>query len=236
MNIFKRLFKMGEAEANAAIDKMEDPIKLTEQGIRDLRTDLTKSIEALAQVKALSIRAKNDHNNFLNQAKEYEEKAIVILKKAAKNEIDQAEADRLAKQALVAKQELETQAHNAHEEHVKTNRSVVEIEANINQLKSTISQWESELRTLKSRVKVSMAQSSLNKQIATMDSHGTVAMLQRMQEKVAQEEALADAYSDMAQKSTTVEEEINKAADVSTTKAEEQLAALKKKLESNTPS
>jgi len=37
MNIFKRLFKIGQAEAHSAVDKLEDPIKLTEQGIRDLK-------------------------------------------------------------------------------------------------------------------------------------------------------------------------------------------------------
>ena len=31
--IFRRLFRIGKAEANSAIDKMEDPIKMTEQGI-----------------------------------------------------------------------------------------------------------------------------------------------------------------------------------------------------------
>ena len=44
VNFFKRLFKIGEAEANAVIDKMEDPIKLTEQGIRDMKGDLQKSL------------------------------------------------------------------------------------------------------------------------------------------------------------------------------------------------
>ena len=35
MNIFKRLFKIGQSEANSAIDKMEDPIKMTD--LRDLK-------------------------------------------------------------------------------------------------------------------------------------------------------------------------------------------------------
>ena len=35
--IFERLFKTGQAEAHALIDKMEDPIKLSEQAIRDLK-------------------------------------------------------------------------------------------------------------------------------------------------------------------------------------------------------
>ncbi|HIO27988.1 MAG TPA: PspA/IM30 family protein, partial [Flavobacteriaceae bacterium] len=46
MNIFKRLFKIGQSEANSAIDKMEDPIKMTEQGIRDMKQELEKSLEA----------------------------------------------------------------------------------------------------------------------------------------------------------------------------------------------
>ena len=37
MKFLKRLFKIGEAEVHSAIDGMEDPIKMTEQGIRDMK-------------------------------------------------------------------------------------------------------------------------------------------------------------------------------------------------------
>ena len=40
MSIFKRFFKVTQAEAHAVMDKFEDPIKMTEQGIRDLKNDL----------------------------------------------------------------------------------------------------------------------------------------------------------------------------------------------------
>ena len=58
MNIFRRLFKIGSAEANSLVDKLEDPIKMTEQGIRDLKNDLGSALQALAEVKALAIRFK----------------------------------------------------------------------------------------------------------------------------------------------------------------------------------
>ena len=77
MNVFKRLFKIGEAEAHSAIDKLEDPIKLTEQGIRDLKKDLDSSLKALAEVKALSIRSKNDVQTHKNKASDYESKAML---------------------------------------------------------------------------------------------------------------------------------------------------------------
>ena len=31
MSIFRRLFKVGEAQAHSAIDKIEDPVKMSEQ-------------------------------------------------------------------------------------------------------------------------------------------------------------------------------------------------------------
>ena len=56
MSIFARLFKVGQAQAHNIVDKLEDPIKLTEQGIRDLKTDLQGAMQGLAEVKGIAIR------------------------------------------------------------------------------------------------------------------------------------------------------------------------------------
>ena len=96
MNFFKRLFKLGEAEANSAIDKLEDPIKMTEQGIRDLKRDLEKSLKAMAEVKALHIRTKNDLQSYSNKAADYESKAMLLVKKASNGEMSAEDSDRLA--------------------------------------------------------------------------------------------------------------------------------------------
>lgn len=230
MNLFKRLFKIGQAETNSAIDQMEDPIKMTEQGIRDLKEDLDKSLEALAQVKALAIRAKNDQEEYQNKADEYQNKAITILKRGHKQEIDATEADRLAKEALVQKDLNENQVERAKEESAKFDNNVAQLQKNIQSIKGNIGNWENELKTLKARVKVSNATKSLNKQMAQLDNSGTVSMLERMKEKVAQEEALAEAYGDIANASKSIDDEINKAADTSKEKAEDDLAQLKAKL------
>ncbi|NJO92288.1 MAG: PspA/IM30 family protein, partial [Chloroflexia bacterium] len=96
MGIFKRIFKIGEAEAHSLVDKLENPIKMTEQAIRDLKVDLENSIKALAEVKALAIRSKNETEMHRNNAKEYENKAIALLQKAQAGQIEAGEADRLA--------------------------------------------------------------------------------------------------------------------------------------------
>ncbi len=233
MNIFRRLFKIGEAEANSAIDKMEDPIKLTEQGIRDLRTDLNKNMEALAQVKALKIRANNDYQEYTNKAQEYESKAMTILQKAQKGDISTEEGDRLAKEALILQEQNAQKAKAALKERDEFQKSVNQVENNCTKIKSTITSWENELRTLKARVKVSNAKTSINKQMSELDSTGTVAMLERMKEKIAQQEALSEAYSDIVDSAITADEEIDKAVDSTEEKANDKLMALKKQLNSS---
>lgn len=230
MNLFKRLFKIGQAETNSAIDHMEDPIKMTEQGIRDMKLDLDKSLEALAQVKALAIRAKNDQDEFQNKAEEYQNKAIIILKKGHSKEMESSEADRLAKEALVQKEIADQQMVRAKEESAKFDNNVAQLQKNIQTIKANIGNWENELKTLKARVKVSNATKSLNKQMAELDSTGTVSMLERMKEKVAQEEALAEAYGDIANASKSIDDELDKAADTTKAKANDDLEKLKTQL------
>lgn len=232
MNFFKRIFKMGQSEAHSALDKLEDPIKLTEQGIRDLKSDLDKSLQALAEVKAMAIRSKNDAENYKNKAQDYENKAILLLKKAESGQLDASEADRLASEALVKKEENLGQLERSLAEKDKFDKNVAQLEGNVKKLRSTISNFENELKTLKARVKVSEATKKLNKQIAQVDSSSTVSMLERMKDKVAEEEALAESYGEIANESRSLDDEIESAIGESgnEVKAADSLAALKKKM------
>lgn len=230
MNIFKRLFRIGQAEAHSAINKMEDPIKMTEQGIRDLKNDLEKSIESLAQIKALAIRSRNELENHKLKAEDYQQKAMLILQKAKKGEIESSEADRLAKQALVKKEENIQEVNRTKLESDRLDASVTKLEKSVQEIKNNIQKWENELKTLKARVKVSKATKNLNQQMAELDSSSTVTMLERMKDKVAQEEALADAYGDLANSTKTIDDELNDAVVETNNNAEDDLAKLKKQL------
>ena len=66
--------------------------------------------------------------------------------------------------------------------------------------------------------------------MAALDNTGTVSMLERMKEKVAQEEALAEAYGDIADTNKNIDDEINAAADTSEEKVDDELAKLKEQL------
>jgi phage shock protein A len=231
MNILNRLFKIGQSEAHAAVNQLEDPIKMTEQGLRDLRQDLDKSLHGLAEVKAMAIRARNEGESFRTKAADYESKAVLLLQRAHKGDLDSTEADRLAGEALLKKDENDAQAVRAATDQEKFEHSAAQMDQNVSTLKSTIGQWENELKTLKARVTVSTATIAINKQLAQLDSSGTVALLERMKEKIAVQEALAESYGEIAQAGKGIDAEIDKALGASGAgKTSEDLKALKAKL------
>ncbi len=208
MGFFKRLFKIGEAEANSMVDKLEDPIKMTDQAIRDLKVDLEKSIKALAEVKALAIRSRNETETNKSRAQEYENKAIALLKRAETGAMAPEEADRLAQSALEKKEDFMRLYKTSAANQQKYDASVHKLETQIKRLKSNISKWENEAKVLKARAKVSEATKSVNKQLAGIDSSSTVAMLERMKEKVDEQESMSESYAEIAADNVGVDDEI----------------------------
>lgn len=231
MGIFSRLFKVGQSEANSLVDKLEDPIKLTEQGIRDLKKDLEKAVEALAEVKSYAIRAKRDMNSAKERAADYEQKAILLLKKAQSGDITQEEADRLATQALDAKATAEKEMLRHEADAVRFDQNAEKLEATVKTLKEKIVEFENELRNLKARVRVSEASKNINKKLSSIDSSSTLAQLEKMKEKIDQQEAIAEAYEGLSTETKTLDQELEEAlGKKSSTSQSQALSDLKSKL------
>jgi phage shock protein A len=233
MSLFRRLFTLGKAEANSVVDKLEDPIKMTEQGIREMKKDLENCLKALAEVKALEIRSRNEITTEKEKAVDYEKKAMLLLQRAESGQITAEEADRLAGEALNKKAESDSHVERGAKEQARLEESVSKLGVNVKTLRSKISSWENELKTLKARVKVALATKNLNKQMASIDSSDTISMLERMKEKVEQEEALADAYGSIANESKSLDDEIDKAIGDAQGTTSDSLAALKAKMSQN---
>ncbi|KMQ69272.1 phage-shock protein [Chryseobacterium sp. FH2] len=230
MNIFKRLLNIGKAEVHSVIEDFEDPIKLTEQGIRDMKEQLAKSIEALAQLKALSIRKKNEASLEETTAKDYYKKAVLLVQKAEKEEIDSNEADRLAKEALKKQSASNENAISLKTEYEKLQGECEKMQGNINHLKSSIFKWETELKTLKARVQVSEATRDINKKMTNIDTSSTVSMLEKLKDRVMQQEAEAEAYLDISKAGKSIDEEIDAIVKNDDTEAGDALQKLKESL------
>ncbi|AZQ61328.1 PspA/IM30 family protein [Flammeovirga pectinis] len=232
----KRLFGIAESEAHSVLDKLENPIKQTEQGIRDLKGDLSKSMQGLAEVKALTIREKKEFESNNRNSKEFEQKAMLLVQRASQGQLAPDEADRLATQALERKQQYAQRA-GANQKNIDNYSGMLtKMEQNVQQLKTQIGSWENELKTLRARATVSDASAKLNKQLSNVDSSNTLARLEKMKQKVEEKEALAESYGQIADlNQQTPENEIDKALGIApggnvSIGASDELAKLKARL------
>ena len=227
---FQRLFKIGQSQAHAALDSMEDPIRLTEQGIRDLKKDLQASMTSLAEVKGVAIRLKKDADGAKSMAAEYERKAMLLLQKMQSGEIDQAEAERLATESLKKKEEASQKATQALKDWENQDGMASQLQGKIEKLKSTITKYENDLITLRARARTAASTKKINQQLAKIDSSSTIAMLEKMRNKVEEDESLAQAYGEVADIDKSVDSEIDAALAGSSAAADDSLAALKAKM------
>ncbi len=230
--MFQRLFKVGQSEAHAVIDKFEDPIKMTEQGIRDLKKDLQGAMQSLAEVKALAIRMQKDAENNKSLAADYERKAMLLLQKMQNGDIEQAEAERLATESLSRKEETAQKALRGQQEFTAQDSMARDLQGKVDQLRSTIQSYENDLTTLRARARTASATKKINQQINRVDTTGTVAMLEKMKAKVEEDESLALAYGSLVSPEKSVDDEINKALSSGggTPAATDKLAELKAKM------
>ena len=164
-------------------------------------------------------------------AEDFERKAMLLLQKGQAGDLDIGEAERLATEALSRKEEGATRALQASQQSQVQHEMVNKIQANVTELKSKLASYENDLTMLKARAKTADATRKINQRLAKVDSKGTVALLERMKEKVDEQESLAEAYGDMADSSRSVGDEIDKAlATGSSSKGNDSLAELKGKM------
>lgn len=231
MGIFSRLFKVGQSEAHNVVNKLEDPIRMTEQGIRDLKRDLQGAMTGLAEVKGVALRMSKEGEDAKRQASEYERKAMLLLQRAQDGQLEMAEAERLATEALAQKDTMSERATRLLRDAEQQQRMSAQLQEKVLQLKSTVTTHENELVTLRARSKTAASTKKINQQLAKIDSSSTIAMLERMKNKVEEDEALAQAYGEVADADTSVDVEIDRAlAGSQTAGTQDRLAELKARM------
>jgi phage shock protein A len=231
MGIFSRIFRVAKSEAHSVVDKLENPIKMTEQGIRELKNDLRDAMTSLAQVKSTAIRLKKDSDDQKKLAQDYERKAMMLLQKMQQGDLEKTEAERLASEALVKKEDFLKRATSLATDYTSQQKMVDKLQSNVQKLRKTISTYENELVTLRARARTAESMIKINKQISTVDSSSTIAMLEKMKNKVLEEESLAEAYGEITEATAGVDQQIDKALESpASERAADSLAALKKKM------
>ncbi|HBZ56456.1 MAG TPA: phage shock protein A [Syntrophobacteraceae bacterium] len=230
MSVLARLFKIGQAEANSVVDNLEDPIRMTEQGIRDLKRDLQAAIQSLGEIRALVISLDRQKSEAQGEAQSAEKKAMALLAGAEKGDIDKAQAEQLAMKMLDKKKTADASVARYTADYSTQKAMAEKLQAQVDGLEQQIKTFENELVTLKARSKTADSMKKINKQLAGVDPSGTLAMLERMKQKVNEDEATAQAYGEIAGRPSSTDEVDKLLASSSTSAPSEDLLALKKKM------
>lgn len=228
MGMFSWIFKALQGKSSGS-GSFDDPIEMAEANILELKKNLRDAMSSLAQVKSVAIRLNNDAENQRRLAEEHERKAMLNLQKIERGELDATEAERLAQVALEHQRAALERAAGIQQEYESQQAVADRLQLEVGKLQREITRYGNELVTLRARSRTAESMQKINKQIAGVETTSTLDVLERMKERVVEQESLANAYGQLAE----IEREVNsEPADplASPPSSADSLAALKRKM------
>lgn len=220
MSIFKRLRDLTLSNLYALIEKAEDPIKMTDQYLRDMQEDLQEAEKAVAAQIALEKKFKQLYEEHAELVKKREEQAHIAAQ--AKN-ID------LARRALEEKKSAEQKMVEYKASYDQNKLSADNLRDKLEEMRKQIKELKDKRETLAARVNAAKAQKNINQAMSGFNSDSALAGLKRMEDKALQYEAEAEASGEIYKKEKSLDEEIAKLN--KDQQVEDELAALMKKYE-----
>ncbi|MBD3421554.1 MAG: hypothetical protein GF398_15655 [Chitinivibrionales bacterium] len=223
MSIFSRIFKVGQAHANQAIDGLEKPEVMLEQAIRDQEKAIREAKQKVQAVIATERQSKALLDRENHEKDLWEQKAQLALKSGN---------EELATKALMRSEEHETKGGTLQPQW-EAQRSEVE------KLKVSVRKMEEELAELRRNKDIIIAQSKaadVKKQIyeakAQIGKKGTSDLVARMKAKAERSSFEASAAEEMAESGgDSLEGEFEKLeSTAASSNVQDKLAALKAKL------
>ena len=210
MSLLSRIGRVFNSEANSAVDKLEDPTKIAEQILRELKANLQQAIEGEAEIKAISLGHRSEEIKARGAATIWEKKASDLLDMIDNEKLEATKGNNLANKAAESVLEYEEQADNFKSIAEKEEKALDVMDLKIKAIRNQIDETENKVRMLKARQKTAEVSEKLNKTLSCIDTDGLITTLNRMDEKVSAQEFRAQAYAEVADSTLSISSEIDK--------------------------
>lgn len=218
MSIFKRLRDLTAASVNDLIDKAEDPVKMLNQYLRDLESDIADAEVAVAKQIAIEKKIKQQ----LEEAQEMADKREAQAMKA----LQSGEED-LARRALQDKKQHQQKADDFKEQHENAKSNADQLRKQLQELKDEYEKMKNKKDTLVARAEAAKAQKQINQVSSGIGKDNAAKGFERMSEKVLQMEAEAEASQELKNANKSLDDELDALGEDD---VEDELAALKAKM------
>lgn len=222
MGILDRFTTIVKSNVNAMLDKAEDPEKMVDQSLVDMRENLAKVKKNTASVMAEEKRTKG----LLDESKTKIERYEVAAKNAliAGNEAD-------AKTLLTQKQSEMANLSKLQRDYEVAKSNADKMCQMYDKLVSDIKELEGRKAEIKAKISIAKAQDSVADAMASVNSEGSISAFERMSDKadkmLAESEANMELNTDAA--TSDAEDLANKYA-MGTSDVDDELAKMKESL------
>jgi phage shock protein A len=190
MSIFERFSTMLRSNINDLISRAENPEKMLNQLILDMKSQLAKAKQEAAAAIADEKKLQADAEALKKQAEDWERRAMLAVQEGR---------DDLATQALVRYNEALQGAQQLHETWVRHKADTEHLKGQLRQLNDQIEEAKRKKNILVARAKRAQAQQRIQETMAGMNDKSAFESFERMAEKIEHIERKALAAAEIQQ-------------------------------------
>lgn len=222
MSVFKRLFRIGKANVNAALDKLEDPVKMIDQILRELDEDIAKMTAAVTSQMAVEKRFEREIRETENIIARRDEQARVAVERGE---------DDLAREALIDKKRHMEKLEALKANYEKAKATADRLRKQLDDMKNRVQDMKTKRSALIAQAEAAKATKKITKTMSGVGTANLAESFYKMEEKIQQMHDEAQAAQELAESERALdykfEEMLSKTADQ---EVEDELAQLKASL------
>jgi len=219
MAIFSRLTDLLKSNINDLIDRSEDPEKMVKQIIIDMEEQLQNAVQGLGSVMA-------SEREMLKKLKEAKDESN-LWKGRAKDALKSGNEE-LAKKAIDKKLVADTSVKQYQKMYDNISSQTETLREQVDLLKKKLNEARARQTMLIARDKVAEARKEVISAVGDLDSSGAFAKMDKMEKKIAEKEAQADAAFDISGMDDEEDDEFEEMENEKA--ADDELARLKEEL------
>lgn len=190
MGMFERFSTMFKSNINDLISRAENPEKMLNQLILDMKSNLAKAKQEAAGAIADEKKLQADAESLKKQSEDWERRAMLAVQEGR---------DDLAKQALLRYNEALQGAQQLNETWVKSKAETENLKIQLRQLNDKIEEAKRKKNILVARAKRAEAQQRIQETMSGMSDKSAFESFDRMAEKIEAIERKAIASAELQQ-------------------------------------
>ena len=189
MTILTRIATLINANINAMIDSAEDPEKMVNEYLRQMRAELSEARAATAMAMADETRLRSQYERYKSESQDWQGKAEMAV---------QADQDDLAREALTRRASAQKLADSYQTQWESQHDQVGDLREALAKLEAKISEAETKRELIIAKQRRAATQEAITNALQSMDGQTADASLHRMEAEVDQRLARAQAMAELS--------------------------------------